>query len=126
MGGSNNYATRAREVNNVIRHSSKCHGICRLDWVCFFKKSYRLISLSRTKQKKIWVISTMQRPVPLEHFLYTAEGGELTKIVDSSRQWLTNNYRNLLESSKHKDGQKKILVHSLHLYFNNYRIKEVG
>lgn len=32
--------------------------------------------LGRTKQKKVYVVSTYQRPVPLQHFLYTARGKE--------------------------------------------------
>lgn len=31
--------------------------------------------VGRTKQQKMYVISTTQRPVPLEHFLYTGSGG---------------------------------------------------
>ena len=41
----------------------------------------------RTKKKDIYVISTAQRPVPLEHFLYA--GRELYKIVDADRKFLS-------------------------------------
>jgi len=41
----------------------------------------------RTKKKDIYVISTAQRPVPLEHFLYA--GRELYKIVDANRNFLS-------------------------------------
>ena len=32
--------------------------------------------VGRTKQKKMYVISTLKRPVPLQHFLYTGSGGK--------------------------------------------------
>ena len=32
--------------------------------------------VGRTKQRKIWVISTPKRPVPLEHYLYTGNSGK--------------------------------------------------
>lgn len=31
--------------------------------------------VGRTKQQKMYVINTIQRPVPLEHYLYTGSGG---------------------------------------------------
>jgi antiviral helicase SKI2 len=40
----------------------------------------------RTKKKDIYVISTAQRPVPLEHYLYA--GRAMHKIVDSARKFL--------------------------------------
>ena len=46
----------------------------------------------RTKKKDIYVISTAKRPVPLEHYLYA--GKELWKIVDSSREFLNQGYKN--------------------------------
>lgn len=39
------------------------------------------------KKKKIYVISTLKRPVPLEHYLYTGSGGkskdEVFLVLDS-------------------------------------------
>lgn len=32
--------------------------------------------VGQTKQKKMYVISTLKRPVPLQHFLYTGSGGK--------------------------------------------------
>jgi len=32
--------------------------------------------VGQTKQKKMYVISTLKRPVPLQHFLYTGFGGK--------------------------------------------------
>lgn len=40
----------------------------------------------RTKKKDIYVISTAQRPVPLEHYLYA--GRDMYKIVDARRDFL--------------------------------------
>lgn len=51
---------------------------------------YELISCSRTKKKDIYVISTAQRPVPLEHYLYA--GKDLFKIVDAQRNFLSQGY----------------------------------
>lgn len=48
--------------------------------------------VGRTKRKKIYVISTLRRPVPLEHFLYTGSNAktrdELFLIQDASGQFL--------------------------------------
>ncbi len=41
--------------------------------------------VGRTKKKKIYVISTNKRPVPLEHFLYAEK--ELYKLVDSEKKY---------------------------------------
>lgn len=48
--------------------------------------------VGRTKQKPIYVVSTLKRPVPLEHFLYV-RGGEPLKIVDASRNFIEAGYR---------------------------------
>ena len=40
----------------------------------------------RTKKKDIYVISTVQRPVPLEHYLYA--GRDKFKIVDAKRNFI--------------------------------------
>lgn len=44
------------------------------------------------KKKKIYVISTPKRPVPLEHYLYTGSGGkskdELFLVLDSEGKFL--------------------------------------
>jgi len=52
-------------------------GICRAD---------AQNMTSRTKKKNIYVISTAQRPVPLEHYLYANR--EIYKIVDAKRNFL--------------------------------------
>ena len=45
---------------------------------------------SRTKQREIFVISTLKRPVPLEYNLYVNK--ELYKIVDARREFLNDGY----------------------------------
>lgn len=46
----------------------------------------------RTKQKKIYVISTFKRPVPLQHFLYTGNSkqtsDQLFMIVSENRKFV--------------------------------------
>lgn len=46
--------------------------------------------IGRTKKKKIHVISTLKRPVPLQHFLYA--GKELFKLFDASSGYLPGAY----------------------------------
>ncbi|XP_062604203.1 superkiller complex protein 2-like [Saccostrea cucullata] len=62
--------------------------------------------IGRTKKKKIYVISTLKRPVPLEHYLYTGTSGktsnELFKIVDEKKTFLTNGYHKALDAKKEK------------------------
>ncbi|XP_076346793.1 superkiller complex helicase subunit twister isoform X2 [Tachypleus tridentatus] len=53
--------------------------------------------IGRTKKKKIYVISTLKRPVPLEHYLYTGSGGktrdEKFLIVDENNKFSTKGYQ---------------------------------
>jgi len=59
--------------------------------------------IGRTKQKKIFVVSTLKRPTPLEHYLCT--NNELYKIVDKDRNFLDrgiNDATNSLNESKKK------------------------
>lgn len=52
--------------------------------------------LSRIKKKHIYVISTMKRPVPLEHHLYTGNSTKTQKemflLVDAAGNFLTKGY----------------------------------
>lgn len=52
----------------------------------FDQSNYIVISFSRTKKKDIYVISTPQRPVPLEHYLYA--GRDIFKVVDAKRNFV--------------------------------------
>ncbi|KAJ3295595.1 hypothetical protein HK104_002499, partial [Borealophlyctis nickersoniae] len=47
--------------------------------------------VGRTKQKDIYVISTLKRPVPLEHFLYVDK--EIYKIVDANKKFLATGWK---------------------------------
>jgi len=49
--------------------------------------------VGRTKKKPIYVISTDKRPTPLEHFIYTSQGNQLYKIVDSQRNQVDEGIR---------------------------------
>ncbi len=54
--------------------------------------------VGRTKQKDVYVISTLKRPVPLEHFLYVKK--EPVKIVDPGRNFIEAGYKDALIQSK--------------------------
>lgn len=47
--------------------------------------------LGRTHQRKVYVVTTYRRPVPLQHYLYTGTGGgsrdNRFKILDADK-WL--------------------------------------
>lgn len=61
--------------------------------------------VGRTKKKDIYVISTAQRPVPLEHFLYA--GRELYKIVDAKRNFLGLGYKDAGEALRRKQDKER-------------------
>jgi antiviral helicase SKI2 len=46
--------------------------------------------VGRTKKKDIYVISTAQRPIPLEHYVYA--GRDVHKIVDAKGTWQAEGY----------------------------------
>ncbi|KAI6180853.1 hypothetical protein M3Y98_00765800 [Aphelenchoides besseyi] len=60
--------------------------------------------VGRIKQRKITVIQTFKRPVPLEHFIYTGHNGksrdELFMIMDKNGQLLTRGYQNALTAKQ--------------------------
>lgn len=92
MGRSDHHASRPRQYHLVIGNGTKYKGICRLGWVSDLQNKSWATELkqenSRTKKKDIYVISTLQRPVPLEHYLYA--GREMHKILDASRVFISN------------------------------------
>ncbi|KAF5392467.1 hypothetical protein D9757_002240 [Collybiopsis confluens] len=61
--------------------------------------------VGRTKKKNIYVISTAQRPVPLEHYLYA--GREMYKIVDAQRTFLSNGYKDAGEALRRKQDKER-------------------
>ena len=50
--------------------------------------------IGRTKRKPVYVISTLKRPVPLEHYLFTAAGGKakMHKVMSSSKEFLMSGH----------------------------------
>lgn len=63
-----------------------------------------------TKRKKVYVISTSKRPVPLKHYLYTGHNSETKKelflIVDDDGRFLTKGY-NDAKTAKQTQQQKQ-------------------
>ncbi|WAR31042.1 SKIV2-like protein [Mya arenaria] len=65
--------------------------------------------IGRTKKKKIYVISTTKRPVPLEHYLYTGNSNKTSneqfKVVDAKGSFSTdkNVWLSVIEMLKKKD-----------------------
>jgi len=61
--------------------------------------------VGRTKKKDIYVISTLKRPVPLEHHLYA--GKEIHKIVDSKGEFLGQGWKDAGEALKRKQDKER-------------------
>ncbi|RUP46089.1 NUC185 domain-containing protein [Jimgerdemannia flammicorona] len=61
--------------------------------------------VGRTKKKDIYVISTPKRPIPLEHFLYAT--GELQKVVDAEKKWLSTGWKNASDALSKKAREQK-------------------
>ncbi|KAJ7687413.1 translation repressor [Mycena rosella] len=61
--------------------------------------------VGRTKKKDIYVISTAQRPVPLEHYLYA--GRDMFKIVDARRDFLALGYKEAGEALRRKQDKER-------------------
>ncbi|EDX14107.1 helicase SKI2W [Drosophila simulans] len=64
-----------------------------------------------TKKRKVYVISTLKRPVPLTHFLYTGAGGksrdDIFLLVDAQGKYLQSNYEKAVERKKEMQGKAK-------------------
>eukprot|EP00112_Aurelia_sp_Birch-Aquarium-sp1_P007962 Seg187.3 transcript_id=Seg187.3/GoldUCD/mRNA.D3Y31 product="Helicase SKI2W" protein_id=Seg187.3/GoldUCD/D3Y31 len=67
--------------------------------------------IGRTKRKKIYVISTLKRPVPLEHHLFTGNStktiNELFLLVDSRGNFEKKGYYNAVEAKKNRASKAK-------------------
>lgn len=103
MGGSSDHAAGSRQHHSPQRHCAKRSRVQRVDrvgvWVLLagrwgssrgkmqFSVSPHPAICSRIKKRHIYVISTMKRPVPLEHYLYTGNSTKTQKemflLVDS-------------------------------------------
>ncbi|XP_017847565.2 helicase SKI2W [Drosophila busckii] len=64
-----------------------------------------------TKKRKVYVISTLKRPVPLMHYLYTGAGGksrdDIFLLVDAQGKFLQGNYEKAVERKKEMQGKAK-------------------
>ena len=60
--------------------------------------------VGRIKQRKMYVTSTLKRPVPLEHYMFTGvstkTSNQLFKIVDQSKRFLNDGYKQASEAKK--------------------------
>jgi antiviral helicase SKI2 len=54
--------------------------------------------VGRIKQKNVYVISTIKRPVPLQHYLWTGMGSDLHLIVNSSGQFIRQGFESARQS----------------------------
>ena len=65
--------------------------------------------VGRTKCKKVYVVSTPKRPVPLEHFLYTGNSTktikELFLILDPDKNFSTAGYKKAVEAKKERSSK---------------------
>lgn len=65
--------------------------------------------LGRTHQKKVYVVSTDKRPVPLKHYLYTGTGGSSKNnrfLVLDKTNWNHSGYSRAYESIKKPESSK--------------------
>ncbi|KAL7016749.1 hypothetical protein ACKWTF_010116 [Chironomus riparius] len=68
--------------------------------------------VGRTKRKKVYVVCTHKRPVPLQHFLYTGNGGksrdDIFLLVDENGKFLQEGYEKAksTKAARQKDFQK--------------------
>lgn len=64
-----------------------------------------------TKRKKVYVISTSKRPVPLKHYLYTGHNSETKKelflIVDDNGRFLTKGYSDAKTAKMNQQQKQK-------------------
>ncbi|KAK5883514.1 hypothetical protein CesoFtcFv8_019839 [Champsocephalus esox] len=65
--------------------------------------------IGRIKKKHIYVISTMKRPVPLEHYLYTGNSTKTQKemflLVDPTGNFLTKGYYAAIDAKKERTSK---------------------
>ena len=62
--------------------------------------------VGRTKKRDIYVISTLKRPVPLEHYLWASKN--IYKIVDAGKNFLEKGWKDANAALQHKDKPKAI------------------
>lgn len=92
MGRGYHYASSPRQHYSAVCDCTQYSRICGLGRVrvviqlVVCQKANPFFSFRRTKKKDIYVISTLKRPVPLEHHLYA--GKDLFKIVGANEKKL--------------------------------------
>ncbi|KAK9891046.1 hypothetical protein WA026_013373 [Henosepilachna vigintioctopunctata] len=65
--------------------------------------------LGRIRQKRVYVIPTLQRPVPLQHFLYTGTDGKTKKnrfMIMNADNWYTEGYFTAKNSMPDQSNKK--------------------
>ncbi|EDW83731.1 uncharacterized protein Dwil_GK13521 [Drosophila willistoni] len=64
-----------------------------------------------TKKRKVYVISTLKRPVPLMHYLYTGAGGrsrdDIFLLVDAQGKYLQENYEKAVARKKEMQSKSE-------------------
>ncbi|XP_054711128.1 SKI2 subunit of superkiller complex protein-like [Uloborus diversus] len=67
--------------------------------------------LGRIKKRKIYVISTLKRPVPLVYYLYTGSvgksGDDMFRIIDERGNFLDNEYMKASKAKKDRESKAK-------------------
>lgn len=62
--------------------------------------------VGRTKKKKVYVISTPKRPVPLEHYLFTGNStktnNELFLLLDANKKFLEDGYKKAIKAKSER------------------------
>ncbi|KAG8127653.1 putative Helicase SKI2W-like protein [Naja naja] len=91
-----------------------------LEWVIFDEVHYindsergvvweEVLIMLPDHRKKIYVISTLKRPVPLEHYLYTGNSqktqNELFLLVDARGTFLTKGYYDAVDAKKDRTSK---------------------
>ena len=86
-------------VNIIMLSATVPNTLMFADWV------------GRTKRKKIYVISTLKRPVPLEHFLYTGSSGktkdERFLLQDAQGTFRQEGYLKAVMAKKERECKSK-------------------
>ena len=86
-------------VNIIMLSATVPNTLAFADWV------------GRTKKKKIYVISTLKRPVPLEHYLYTGNNAksrnEQFLLQDSNGRFLQEGYNKAFNAKKERESKGK-------------------
>lgn len=78
------------------------------------------VLFSQIKKRKIFVVSTPKRPIPLEHYLYTGYDGKTKHsrflIVDKSGKFLNQGYNKAVEAVKERTEKSKGAPKSVRIF----------